>query len=605
MAKQEKVGFFEKLFGGKQKQTSNNKTAKKQINVNTNYKQNQNNNKSKNKSKNVSNNNNNNSGNNKNKKQKKNNANKQQNFEKQSLGSRNRGESADTNTTPSSIRLESKKRNEQKKKQNYNKEKIVSQIESMVQSDDVNRVFIINKDTDKTQVSLLEDGVLAEHYVTSNTTGSIIDNVYLGRVTKILPNMEAAFVDIGTDQGAILYASEINWNLVELNGESKLIENVLKKGDLIIVQVTKDPHHHKGAKLNQFITLSSRNILLTTQGNGNISKKISDAKRDKIKELTSSLTDINVVVRETAETTKDNVLEKEITKLIDTWNSIKEKSKSKNSPTLLYKADHMVIRILRDFLNTKFSNIIVQGEDCYNQVKDYLSIYMPEIVNKLTLWKESKNVYTHYKINEELEKGLQRIVHLKSGGSIVIDRVEAMTVIDVNTGRFIGETDDDGNELSLEDIITKTNLEAAQEIPKQLRLRDMGGIIIVDFIDMLLEKNRDSVIRRLIEVFARDRSLHNVSEITKLGLVEITRKQIGQGLMVTYSEKCEACLGLGRIIDRNMFNDDFNTDVNVQIEVKNTEKTQKQPEKGEIETPKDTKQSLNKMFEAAKSAKDS
>lgn len=501
----------------------------------------------------------------------------------------------DTNNTQerTSLRLEAKRLQKQEQKKGINKEKIISQVEACLKNDSVDRVMVINQDKDKTQVSLLEDNILAEHYSETAQSRSLIDDIYIGKVINVLPNMEAAFIDIGNNQSGILYAGEINWDLAIQGSESKLIENALKKGDLIMVQVTKNPVNHKGARLSANITLSGKNIVLT-QGSQVVSRKIEATRRAQIRDLIQNSDvkrdDVNIIVRPSGQDSNNDSLIREINSLYRTWDDIFAKGKTLNKPGLLYKAANIEIRVLKDILTPKFSSIVVCGDEAFENVKRYILDYIPHMADSLVKWEKKSDILQYYRIDLQLQQALSRIVHLKSGGSIVVDVSEAMTIIDINTGKYTGSND------NLEEITTKTNLEAAEEIAKQIRLRDIGGIIIVDFIDMLFEENRDAVLRRLIEAIARDRSSHSVTEVTKLGLVEITRKRVGQGLQSTYTSVCEHCAGTGRIINQKLFESDFKTKANIQQNI-NEEDTAK--DELELAVKEDTKKVLNTMFTAA------
>jgi ribonuclease E len=391
----------------------------------------------------------------------------------------------------------------------------------------------------------LEDGVLVEHYVTRATSGSLVGNVYLGKVQNVLPSMEAAFVDIGRGRNAVLYAGEVNWDMAGLEGRARSIEHALKSGDSVLVQVTKDPVGHKGARLTSHVALSGRHLVYVPNGNASgISRKLSDVERKRLRDILKRLVPegAGVIVRTAAEGASEDELERDVTRLSAQWESIESKVAAGGAPVQLYEEPDLVIRVVRDLFNEDFRELIVQGSNAYEMVENYLDHVSPDLVARLKRHTGVADVFAEYRIDEQIMKGLDRKVFLPSGGSLVIDRTEAMTVVDVNTGKYTGTG---GN---LEETVTRNNLEAAEEIVRQLRLRDIGGIIVIDFIDMVLETNRELVLRRLTECLGRDRTKHQVTEITSLGLVQMTRKRIGQGLLEAFSETCDCCKGRGVIL---------------------------------------------------------
>jgi ribonuclease E len=445
-----------------------------------------------------------------------------------------------------STRLEAKRqRRRDGRDQRRTRPAILSESEFLARREAVDRVMAIRQKGDRTQIAVLEDGVLVEHYVTRASSGTMVGNVYLGKVQNVLPSMEAAFVDIGRGRNAVLYAGEVNWDMAGLEGRARSIEQALKAGDPVLVQVTKDPIGHKGARLTSHVALSGRHLVYVPNGNtSGISRKLSDVERKRLRDVLKKLIPegAGVIVRTAAEGASEDELSRDVTRLQAQWADIESKVAAGNAPAQLYEEPDLVIRVVRDLFNEDFRELVVQGTDAYDVVDSYLSHVSPDLVERLRRHTGTQDVFATYRIDEQILKGLDRKVFLPSGGSLVIDRTEAMTVIDVNTGKYTGTG---GN---LEETVTRNNLEAAEEIVRQLRLRDLGGIIVIDFIDMVLESNRELVLRRLTECLGRDRTKHQVTEITSLGLVQMTRKRIGQGLLEAFSETCEHCKGRGVII---------------------------------------------------------
>jgi len=405
--------------------------------------------------------------------------------------------------------------------------------------------MLVRQTGDRTQIAVLEDKVMVEHYVNRNSNISYVGNVYLGKVQNVLPSMEAAFVDIGKGRNAVLYAGEVNWDAAGLtDGTPRKIEHVLKTGQPVLVQVTKDPIGQKGARLTSQVSLPGRYLVYVPSGEmSGISRRLSDEERSRLKNILKDFVpgEAGVIVRTAAEGASQEELEHDVMRLKAQWEDIQEKAEnpSTHAPSLLYAEPDLTVRVIRDIFNEDFEKLIVQGDEASEEINNYLSFIAPELTSKIEKWTGTKDLFTEYRIEEQLAKAFDRKVYLPSGGSLVIDRTEAMVVIDVNTGKFIGKG---GN---LEETVTKNNLEAAEEIARQLRLRDLGGIVVIDFIDMTLESNRDAVMRRLIECLGRDRTKHQVAEVTSLGLVQMTRKRVGQGLIEAFSTTCESCGGRG------------------------------------------------------------
>ena len=446
-----------------------------------------------------------------------------------------------------STRLEAKRVRRRESRSLGRRRHIVTEAEFLARRESVDRQMLVRQKDGRIQIGVLEDGVLAEHFVSKTQQDSLIGNVYLGKVQNVLPSMEAAFVDIGRGRNAVLYAGEVNWDVTGLDGAPRKIENALKPGDSVLVQVTKDPIGHKGARLTSQVSLPGRFLVYVPGGSmTGISRKLPDTERARLKKiLKDKLPEgAGVIVRTAAEGASEEELTHDINRLRAQWEEIQEKANSRKvlAPEMLYQEPDLMIKTVRDVFNEDFTAMIVQGENAWDSIEAYVTYVAPDLVSRLQKWDGDDDLFDHYRINEQLAKALDRKVYLPSGGSLVIDRTEAMTVVDVNTGKFTGSG---GN---LEETVTKNNLEAAEEIVRQLRLRDIGGIIVIDFIDMVLESNRDLVLRRLIECLGRDRTKHQVAEVTSLGLVQMTRKRLGTGLLEVFSEPCEQCAGRGLIV---------------------------------------------------------
>ena len=446
-----------------------------------------------------------------------------------------------------STRLEAKRVRRRESRSLGRRRHIVTEAEFLARRESVDRQMLVRQKDGRIQIGVLEDGVLAEHFVSKTQQDSLIGNVYLGKVQNVLPSMEAAFVDIGRGRNAVLYAGEVNWDVTGLDGAPRKIENALKPGDSVLVQVTKDPIGHKGARLTSQVSLPGRFLVYVPGGSmTGISRKLPDTERARLKKiLKDKLPEgAGVIVRTAAEGASEEELTHDINRLRAQWEEIQEKANSRKvlAPEMLYQEPDLMIKTVRDVFNEDFTAMIVQGQDAWDSIEAYVTYVAPDLISRLQKWDGEDDLFDHYRINEQLAKALDRKVYLPSGGSLVIDRTEAMTVVDVNTGKFTGSG---GN---LEETVTKNNLEAAEEIVRQLRLRDIGGIIVIDFIDMVLESNRDLVLRRLIECLGRDRTKHQVTEVTSLGLVQMTRKRLGTGLLEVFSEPCEHCAGRGLIV---------------------------------------------------------
>lgn len=450
-----------------------------------------------------------------------------------------------------STRLEAKRQRRRDSRTGGRRRTVITEAEFLARRESVDRKMLVRQRDSRIQIAVLEDGVLAEHFVSNTTQDSMIGNVYLGKVQNVLPSMEAAFVDIGRGRNAVLYAGEVNWDAAQLDGKPKKIEHALKSGDTVLVQVTKDPVGHKGARLTSQISLPGRYLVYVPGGSmTGISRKLPDVERARLKRILKDHLpqDAGVIVRTAAEGTSEQELQNDINRLRAQWEGIQSKADSTKvlAPELLYSEPDLTIKTVRDVFNEDFSAMIVQGEATWDNIEAYVMYVAPHLLDRLHHWVPEdlggEDLYATHRVDEQLNKALDRKVYLPSGGSLVIDRTEAMTVVDVNTGKFTGSG---GN---LEETVTKNNLEAAEEIVRQLRLRDIGGIIVIDFIDMVLEANRDLVLRRLVECLGRDRTKHQVAEVTSLGLVQMTRKRMGTGLVEVFSETCEHCAGRGILI---------------------------------------------------------
>jgi len=453
---------------------------------------------------------------------------------------------ADVRGVKGSTRLEAKRqRRREGRESGRRRPPIITESEFLARREAVERVMVVRQHGDRTQIAVLEDGILVEHYVDKASHQSYVGNVYLGRVQNVLPSMEAAFVDIGKGRNAVLYAGEVNFDASGLEGESKRIESALKSGQSILVQATKDPIGHKGARLTSQVSLPGRYLVYVPGANmTGISRKLPDTERTRLKQILKQVMPENagVIVRTAAEGATEEELSHDVARLAAQWEAIERKAKSATAPELLYSEPDLTIRVVRDIFNEDFTSLVIASDGEWDVVDEYVRYVAPNLAERLQRWTDDEDVFAAYRIDEQIAKALERKVWLPSGGSLVIDTTEAMTVIDVNTGKFTGQG---GN---LEQTVTRNNLEAAEEIVRQLRVRDVGGIIVIDFIDMVLESNRDLVLRRLLECLARDRTKHQVAEVTSLGLVQMTRKRVGSGLLEAFSVPCECCSGRGVIV---------------------------------------------------------
>ncbi|WP_326546071.1 Rne/Rng family ribonuclease [Mycolicibacterium sp. ND9-15] len=440
---------------------------------------------------------------------------------------------------------------------------ILSEAEFLARREAVERMMVVrdkvrteppHEGARYTQIAVLEDGVVVEHFVTSAASASLVGNIYLGIVQNVLPSMEAAFVDIGRGRNGVLYAGEVNWEAAGLGGANRKIEQALKPGDYVVVQVSKDPVGHKGARLTTQVSLAGRYLVYVPGASSTgISRKLPDTERQRLKEILREVVppDAGVIIRTASEGVKEEDIRTDVERLAKRWTEVEAKAaditaKKAGAAVALYEEPDVLVKVIRDLFNEDFTGLTVSGEDAWKTINDYVNSVAPELLPRLTKYEpgspDGPDVFAVHRIDEQLTKAMDRKVWLPSGGTLVIDRTEAMTVIDVNTGKFTGSG---GN---LEQTVTRNNLEAAEEIVRQLRLRDIGGIVVIDFIDMVLESNRDLVLRRLTEALARDRTRHQVSEVTSLGLVQLTRKRLGTGLVEAFSTPCTHCAGRGIVL---------------------------------------------------------
>ena len=448
-----------------------------------------------------------------------------------------------------STRLEAKRQRRRDGRDQGRRRTVVTEAEFLARRESVDRAMVVREAHGRIQIAVLEDGVLVEHYVARAHEASLIGNVYLGRVQNVLPSMEAAFVDIGRGRNAVLYSGEVDWDAVQAESEVKnqprRIELALKPGARVLAQVTKDPVGHKGARLTSQVSLPGRYLVYVPKGSMNgISRKLPDTERARLKRILKDVLpdDAGVIVRTAAEGATEEQLTLDVQRLTTQWAEIERAVELGNAPQLLHSEPDLLIKIVRDVFNEDFQRMIIAGDDARATIERYLGSVAPDLVERIERYEGERDAFDEFRVTEQIEKALERKVWLPSGGSLVIDRTEAMTVVDVNTGKFVGSG---GN---LEETVTRNNLEAAEELVRQLRLRDIGGIVVVDFIDMVLESNRDLVLRRLMECLSRDRTKHQVAEVTSLGLVQMTRKKLGLGLLETFSEACEVCAGRGVVV---------------------------------------------------------
>jgi len=449
------------------------------------------------------------------------------------------------------------------------------------------RTMIVTAKPERTQIAVMEERTLVEHYVTRDEDVTFVGNIYMGRVQNVLPGMEAAFIDIGKGRNGVLYAGEVLYDELDLEEESdQRIENVLKPGQKVLVQVTKDPMGTKGPRLTMHLSLAGRYVVLAPDSDlFGISRKLTDAERDRLRRIVKAAKPEGhgVIVRTAAEGATEESLTADVERLVERWRKVEEAAKRAKPLEAVYEEPKLVVKVIRDIFGPDFVRCIVDDDALHAQVHEYLSEVAPELVERIELYgaptddersqaagapsladaeeaaraadasgeivaqptpaerrRDLADLFTAFDVTDQLRQAMNRKVWLPSGGYLIIESTEAMKVIDVNTGRFTG-----GNDSNLEEVVLKTNLEAADEIVRQLRLRDMGGMVIIDFIDMLLRSNQEQVVRRLKRELLRDRTKTRVSDVSRLGLVQMTRKNVSQGLVESFSSKCETCDGHG------------------------------------------------------------
>ena len=404
--------------------------------------------------------------------------------------------------------------------------------------------MLVRHSPHQTQIVVLEGPVLVEHYVARSDRRSLVGNVYVGKVRNVLPGMEAAFIDFGEGKNGVLYAGDVNYSEFDLNGKPKRIENAMKAGDTVLVQVVKDAMGHKGARLTNQISLAGRYLVLAPDESvRGISRRLPDEERRRLREAVADLkpAGTGVIVRTAAEGATHDDIKGDIDRLKAAWDKIDEDRKTAIAPQLIYQEPPLVIRVIREHFTKDFRRLLIDDKGILDQVMEYLEGTEANLVDKVKLYEDELSLFERYHVEDQLRKALDRKVWLPSGGHLVIDRTEALTVIDVNTGRFVGTN-------NLEETVLQNNLESAEEIARQLRLRDIGGIIVIDFIDMESTKHQDAVLRRLREHLAKDKTRTQVFEVSNLGLVEMTRKNVSAGLLESFSEVCETCNGRGVLL---------------------------------------------------------
>jgi ribonuclease E len=407
-----------------------------------------------------------------------------------------------------------------------------------------------------TQIAVLEGRTLVEHYVSrvADDTTQIDGNIYLGRVQNVLPGMEAAFVDIGTPKNAVLYRGDVRYDRDDIEspgGASPRIEQMLRPGQTILCQVTKNPIGAKGARLTQEVSLPGRFVVMVPNSTAfGISKRLDDNERRRLRRIVDDLRPAGqgLIVRTAAEGASHDELGHDVARLTAQWEAIAAEAARATTPGLLYREPDLAVRIVREEFNREYRGVVIDDPDLYTQVRDYVGDVNPELLDRVELYDpeaEQLPLFERFHVHEQLHKALDRKVWLPSGGSLIIERTEALTVIDVNTGKNVGKS-------SLEETVFRNNLEAAEEIARQLRLRDIGGIIVIDFIDMEIRENRDKVGAALRAALARDKTRTQVFDISELGLVEMTRKRISEGLVEALSSTCPMCEGRGIVLDETL-----------------------------------------------------
>ncbi|MDJ0497507.1 MAG: Rne/Rng family ribonuclease [Acidimicrobiia bacterium] len=403
--------------------------------------------------------------------------------------------------------------------------------------------MLVRSSPHQTQIVVLEGPVLVEHYVARSDQKSLVGNVYLGKVRNVLPGMEAAFVDFGEGKNGVLYAGDVNYDDAEIEGKARRIEVVMKPGDTVLVQVVKDALGHKGARLTNQISLAGRYLVLAPNSDvRGISRRLPDDERRRLRSVIGEVRPkgMGVIVRTAAEGASKEDIQADIKRLLRIWGEIEAHDQTK-APRLLHEEPPLVLRVIREHFTSDFRRLLIDSKETYEQALSYLEGTEADLLDKVKLYEDELGLFERFHVEDQLRKALDRKVWLPSGGHIVVDRTEALTVIDVNTGRFVGRS-------NLEETVLQNNLEAAEEIARQLRLRDIGGIIVIDFIDMEVAKNRAAVLQRLREHLAKDKTRTQVFDVSNLGLVEMTRKNVSAGLLESFSDVCPRCNGRGVVL---------------------------------------------------------
>jgi ribonuclease E len=432
-------------------------------------------------------------------------------------------------------------------------------------------LMVVHKEPTATQIAVLEGRTLIEHYVSrpADDAAQIDGNIYLGRVQNVLPGMEAAFIDIGTPKNAVLYRGDVRYDADDVeapagDGKGKptrgnlhgaardaRIEQLLKNGQTVLCQVTKNPIAHKGARLTQEVSLPGRFVVLIPGSDTyGISKRLADDERKRLRRILDEVRPPGhgLIVRTAAEGADPDELRRDVTRLLGQWERIEALARTSKTPALLYREPDMAVRVIREEFNRNYRGVVIDDRELYEEVRDYVATISPELADRVELASESDDplpAFERHHIHEQIHKALDRKVWLPSGGSLIIERTEALTVIDVNTGKNVGSS-------NLEETVFRNNLEAAEEIAHQLRLRDIGGIIVIDFIDMEIAANRQKVIGTFRAALARDKTRTQVFDISELGLVEMTRKRISEGLVESFSQSCPTCGGRGLVFDQSL-----------------------------------------------------
>ena len=405
--------------------------------------------------------------------------------------------------------------------------------------------MLVTVGTERTQIAVLEERTLVEHYVTQASEQSYVGNIYKGRVQNVLPGMEAAFVDIGKGRNGVLYAGEVNYDEADRDSGLPRIEKALKPGQSVIVQVTKDPMGTKGARLTQHLSLAGRYCVLAPGDDMlGISRKLPDDQRERLRKVLKAIKPegYGLIVRTAAETATAEQLEADVERLVQRWNTVLEKQEKAKTLESIYSEPQLVLRVIRDVFGPEHTQLVINQAELADQVREYLQEVSPEHVEKVVTYEGEDRLFDAYEVTTQIRRALEKKVWLKSGGYLIVEKTEAMWVIDVNTGKFVGKD-------NLEETVLRNNIEAAEEIARQLRLRDMGGIIVIDFVDMIVPANRDEVLKRFKRELARDKTKSRVMEISKLGLVQMTRKNVSKGLMESFTEETDDVIPGRRIVE--------------------------------------------------------